>query len=300
MAKGFVYILVSPNSDYIKIGRTERPIGERLRGINGTEAYADHGPWQLSDFLHVTDCVHVEHEMHRHFLPQRVCDVPGTNELFSIPPHAARQRLRLVSSSLRVDNDKTNALFSERDISLYLFTLFEITGLFGNLDLQEAWTLSVMPKTSGGRWFTLNIGPHEVAFAPRRSMNAKYEHYLVMDRLILDYPETVMWVGKKDGNIRTAEYQSAVRAVTVNFQDSFPGAERFLQLPGVRRALVAYWADSLSDLRQREAKSVYARYHSYDAVAELIDYRRSWKNVFTTLPPEIPGTTISQSSPLSP
>ncbi len=55
MAQGFVYILVSANSDFIKIGGTERPISERLRGINGTESYADHGPWQLSDFLHVTD-----------------------------------------------------------------------------------------------------------------------------------------------------------------------------------------------------------------------------------------------------
>lgn len=55
MPHGFVYILVSPNSDYIKIGRTERPISERLRGINGGEAYATHGPWELSDFVHVTD-----------------------------------------------------------------------------------------------------------------------------------------------------------------------------------------------------------------------------------------------------
>lgn len=52
MAQGFVYILVSPNSNFIKIGGTERPISERLRGINGTESYADHGPWLLSDFLH--------------------------------------------------------------------------------------------------------------------------------------------------------------------------------------------------------------------------------------------------------
>jgi hypothetical protein len=33
MAQGFVYILVSANSDFIKIGGTERPISERLRGI---------------------------------------------------------------------------------------------------------------------------------------------------------------------------------------------------------------------------------------------------------------------------
>jgi hypothetical protein len=61
--QGFVYILVSPNSSHIKIGGTERPISERLRGINGTESYAGHGPWELSDFLHVIDwpVVHAEH-----------------------------------------------------------------------------------------------------------------------------------------------------------------------------------------------------------------------------------------------
>ena len=67
MAQGFVYILVSPNSNFIKIGGTERPISERLRGINGTESYAGHGPWQLSDFLHVTDWRLVEGGLHRHF-----------------------------------------------------------------------------------------------------------------------------------------------------------------------------------------------------------------------------------------
>jgi T5orf172 domain len=67
MPQGFVYILVSPNSNFIKIGGTERPISERLRGINGTESYSDHGPWELSDFLHVTDWRLVEGEMHRHF-----------------------------------------------------------------------------------------------------------------------------------------------------------------------------------------------------------------------------------------
>ena len=72
MPQGFVYILVSPNSDHIKIGGTERPITERLRGINGTEAYAVHGPWQLSDFLHVTDWRLVEGEMHRHFKERNV------------------------------------------------------------------------------------------------------------------------------------------------------------------------------------------------------------------------------------
>ena len=67
MAQGFVYILVSPNSNYVKIGGTERPISERLRDINGTSPYSDHGPWELSDFLYVTDWRLVEGELHRHF-----------------------------------------------------------------------------------------------------------------------------------------------------------------------------------------------------------------------------------------
>lgn len=48
MSQGFVYVLVSPNSSYIKIGGTERPIRERLRAINATAHYADHGPWNPS------------------------------------------------------------------------------------------------------------------------------------------------------------------------------------------------------------------------------------------------------------
>ena len=64
MAQGFVYILVSPTCED---RGTERPIGERLRDINGTSPYSDHGPWELSDFLYVTDWRLVEGEMHGHF-----------------------------------------------------------------------------------------------------------------------------------------------------------------------------------------------------------------------------------------
>src|SRR3979411_813938 len=105
MARGFVYILVSPNSDFIKIGGTERPISERLRGINSTESYADHGPWKLSDFLHVTDWRLVERAMHKHFSKDNVRDIAGTHELFAIPPHDARIRLRQTDSAFRVSHE---------------------------------------------------------------------------------------------------------------------------------------------------------------------------------------------------
>ncbi len=277
---GFVYILVSPNSSHIKIGGTERPISERLQGINGTESYAEHGPWELSDFLHVTDWRLVEGGMHRHFLEQNVRNVRGTRELFAVPPHEARARLRLTEVALRVDHEKTDKIFRNRNLGLYLFKLFQLSGLYGSLDIQGAWTLSLLPRTNGGRWFTLNIGPHEVAFSTLKPINEKFEHYLILDRLILDYPETIIWIGKREGEVRDATYASAKRAVTISFREDFASAERIFGLPGVRRALIAYWAEALADLRERNTMSVYARYHSYDAVSELIEYKRATEEIF--------------------
>src|ERR1700680_3026498 len=125
--QGFVYILVSPNSNHIKIGGgTERPISERLRGINGSESYADHGPWELSDFLHVTDWRLVEGEMHRHFRTHNVRDVVGTRELFDAPPHEARQKLQLTDAALRIGHEKTDDLFANRSVWLFLFRLFQL------------------------------------------------------------------------------------------------------------------------------------------------------------------------------
>jgi hypothetical protein len=137
-----------------------------------------------------------------------------------------------------------------------------------------------MPKTNGGRWYTLNIGAHEVAFSTRPSTDDKFSHFLVMDRLILEFPETIMWIARHEGDVKIADYASAKRAVVISFRDNFARAERIFALPGIRRALVAYWADALADLREREAKSVYARYHSYDAVAELLEFKRDTTNVF--------------------
>ncbi|WP_092180647.1 GIY-YIG nuclease family protein [Bradyrhizobium sp. cf659] len=278
MGQGFVYILISPNSDFIKIGRTERPIGERLRGINGGEAYAPHGPWELSDFVHVTDCAIVEMAAHRHFRDRNV-KVEGTQELFSVPAREAREHLRSISGPLRVDHIRTDQLFGNPDVRLFLFRLFQLSGLYGNLDIQGAWTLSVLPQTNGGRWFTLNIGPHEVAFSTRTQVDGKFSHYLVLDRLILEYPKTIMWLGQCGGDVLDADYKAAERAVSVSFDEDFPTAERFFAREGVRRAMVAYWADALADLRERNAKSVYARYHSYDAVSQLLEYKRARDNV---------------------
>ncbi len=281
MSRGFVYVLVSPNSSYIKIGGTEHPISKRLREINGTASYASHGPWELSDFLHVTDWHLVEGKLHRHFQNTRVRDISGTRELFKLAPHEARKQLRLTDPVLRIGHEKTVQLFQNRDLQLFLFKLFQLSGLFGYLDMQGAWTLTVLTATMGGRWFTINIGRHEVAFTYREYRGEKPQHYLVLDRLIREYPQCVKWIGKHGGEVRKAPYRSArERSVLISFEEDFASAEKFFRLPGVRRALVAYWLESLADLRDRNAKSTYARYHSYDAVAELLEYKHATENVF--------------------
>lgn len=191
MLQGFVYILVSPNCDFIKIGGTEHPITKRLKEINGTATYADHGPWQISDFLHVTDWQLVESGLHRHFHDKKIRDIIGTRELFAVPPYEARTQLRRVEDVFRVGHDLTQRAFNNHDLLLYLFQLFQLSGLFGSLDIQGAWTLRLFTKTSGGTWFTLNIGSHAVAFSMRNKQSDSVTHYLSVDRLIKDYAGSI-------------------------------------------------------------------------------------------------------------
>ena len=87
-------------------------------------------------------------------------------------------------------------------------------------------------------------------------MDGKFSHYLVLDRLILEYPKTIMWLGQHGGDVRQADYKAAERAVSVSFDEDFAKAERFFGRDGVRRAMVAYWADALADLRERGMQRV--------------------------------------------
>ena len=63
MAEGFVYVLVSANSEFVKIGRTEKTPFHRLREINLSLNYAGSGPWDVSDFRQVKDCAAVESQL---------------------------------------------------------------------------------------------------------------------------------------------------------------------------------------------------------------------------------------------
>ena len=201
-------------------------------------------------------------------------------ELFNIPALEIRKAFRLIEPELRVGHEKTLELFKKRDLQLFLFKLFESAGLFGNLDIQGAWTLSLFPSTMGGQFYTLNIGPHEVAFAPILKGSEVHDHHLVVDRLIRDYPEAIKWIHHNDGTIEVAPYATARdRAVTIQFRSNFPDAERFFAIPGVRRALVAYWSEGLAEMREQNTSSAFARYHNYDAVYALLEHSRARQNV---------------------
>jgi hypothetical protein len=72
------------------------------------------------------------------------------------------------------------------------------------------------------------------------------------------------------GDFHDDSYASALpRSVSVNFKASFDGAMNFLKLDGVRRALIAYWAEALIGLQERGSSSMFARYHNWNAVAEI-------------------------------
>jgi len=52
------------------------------------------------------------------------------------------------------------------------------------------------------------------------------------------------------------------------------------QLDGVRRALLAYWSEALTGLRERGSLSLYARHHNYNAVAKIVDSLRHEEKFF--------------------
>ena len=53
------------------------------------------------------------------------------------------------------------------------------------------------------------------------------------------------------------------------FTATFEEAQEFMKLEGVRRALIAYWSEALIELKERNALSINAKHHNWNAVAEL-------------------------------
>lgn len=86
---------------------------------------------------------------------------------------------------------------------------------------------------------------------------------IVLDRLIYDFPKARDWVNGRAGLIREDVYASALpRSVCIEFEGSFEDAREFLELDGVRRALIAYWMDGLMRLKEKGSASFFARFHN--------------------------------------
>ena len=276
MASGLVYVLFSPNCRYIKIGGTADTLANRVRGINNSANYGPIGPWTVATCLKVVDWRLIEGKLHNHFSDQKARDVSGTNELFEIQLFDAKDVLEKTDPELRIGIPQSNKLFRDNSFRDYLCKLFEVSGIFGCMDLQGAWAMSLYPSTSGGRYFTLSIGTHEFACS---SMNKKFTpdglHLIVMDQLVCDYPETTKWIEAQGGEVKETTYKSAKDgAVSIYLPGDFSNAEQFLSFRGVRRAIIAYWQDWLSEMRERETKSFFSRHHNYEAAQSLFNYRR--------------------------
>ncbi len=268
--QGHVYILTSPKCEYIKIGGTDHAPGKRIREINQSEPYKSLGPWGLHDFRQVTDWRKVEYFLHYAFRDLQVKDVEGQKELFSISPVSASLQLARLEESMLLRKPKVDRMFQDEEFSSFLLALFKMTGLMNWIELQGSWTFTLFPSTSGGRYYTLNIGSHEVAFASMRLLDGAPTQMILMDRLILDFPRVLDWLHTKGGSVQHDQYASGLsRAASVFFEGDFPVAEEFLALDGVRRAIIAYWSEALLRLQERNVGSVFARHHNWNAVAEL-------------------------------
>jgi hypothetical protein len=255
----------------VKIGGTDHPPMKRLREINGSSPYREHGPWGLHDFRQVSDWRKVEAFLHFAFRSHLVSDIPGQRELFSVAPQRVAACLEEVDPALIVSRPKVDRLFQDSGFSAFLMTFFRFTGLMNWLHLQGSWVFVLFPGTSGGRYYTLSIGRHEVAFCSLPDAGeAESCHMILVDRLIYDYPEVIAWVEGHGGRFSDDRYASALpRSVSVLFMANFAEAIEFLELDGVRRALIAYWGEALICLDEKNALSFFSKHHNWNAVAEL-------------------------------
>lgn len=268
--EGFVYILVSPKTKYIKIGGTDFPPLKRIKEINITEPYKSLGPWTLGDFRQVNDWRKVEYNLHYTFRTKKAENIGGQKELFEITLQEASSKLNELDPLEIINKPKVDRMFQDEQLCRYLVELFKFTGIMNWLDIQGAWTFVLFPGTNGGRYFTINIGPHEVAFSTLKRKTAESIHMILMDKLILDFNIIKDWVQDHNGNIKENAYDKALpRSVAISFEGNFDNVLEFMKLEGIRRAIIAYWTESLIILKEKGVLSSYAKYHNYNAIAEL-------------------------------
>lgn len=271
-AVGYVYVLTSKSSSYVKIGGTNFAPLKRIKEVNGDEPYKSLGPWCLFNFRQVHNWREVEKSIHYALRGKRVKSVLGQKELFEVSPREASEYLEKIDPVSVMHRPKIDRMFGEANFPKFLADLFRHSGILNWLDLQGGWTFTLFPSTSGGRYYTLNMGVHEVAYSLIEGRGQRSEpcHMLHLDRLILDFKDTVTWVRERKGRYENDRYKTGLdRSTAVWFSGDFETAREFLGMPGVRRAMIAYWTEALLDLQERGAQSPHVRFHSMNAVAEL-------------------------------
>lgn len=206
--------------------------------------------------------------MHRSLRDFRVTNVPGTRELFDIPPIKATLVLEACPENHFVDFDRLIRLKHDLELQSFLKTLFRISGLDLLLDAQGIWTFSLYPRTSGGRIFTINIAQHEVAYAYKKDAMEKTRFSIAVDPLFFGFsirsflPE---WLNESG-------YVSATdRLAFHRFSASFSEAEELIQQSKLRRAIVSYWLDHLIHHRENGGASLHAKHHNSNAVRDIIN-----------------------------
>ena len=197
--QGYVYILQSPNCDCIKIGGTDYPPLKRIKEINSTEPYKSLGTWTLADFRQVLDWRTVEHNLHYRFRSSLNTETKNQKELFHLSVAEASKALNELDEEQILYKPKIDRMFQDEAFLSYIVQLFKFTGLVHWIEQQGIWTFALFPSTNGGRYFTLNIGSHEVAFSTLGKKDTSQSNALVMDALILDFPNVKKWV--KNGSI---------------------------------------------------------------------------------------------------
>ena len=267
---GHVYVLTSPVCRYVKIGGTDYAPGKRIKELNSSEIYGSLGPWSLYDFRQVKDWRKVEYALHYTFRSKLVKSVAGQKELFAISPVEASEHLEQIDDALVLKKPKVDRMFQDQEFSHFLGKLFRFTAILNWLDLQGAWTFSLFPATSGGRYYTLNIGLHEVAFTTTPRNGHLPTHMIHMDQMVHDFDEVSSWIRSKSGFLEDDNYASGLyRSTSVFFKGGFDDALEFLSLKGVRRAMIAYWMEALIELQEKGSSSIHAQHHNWNAVAEL-------------------------------
>lgn len=265
-----------------KIGGTDFPPAKRLREINDTEPYKSLDPWRIVDFREVSDWRKLEHNLHYQFRDAQNHEIKNQKELFHLNKKTAIDALCSISPEEVLYRPKIDRLFQEERFLKYISELFLNTGLLNCIDMQGIWTFALFPSTNGGRYFTLNMGSHEVAFSTLSKKSKCQENYIIVDKMVFDsdFVDLQNWVLHHDGGIYEATYSTArERAVAVYFKCDFEEAIKIFKIQGFRRAVIAYWYDTLIEKKNENKLSTYERYHNYNAVARIIEYLKENENI---------------------